>query len=70
MPIDTIGGACVRCGNLVHCTCTLQERHQPGRRFVRAAMLSVELACEHGYQACPLCDPCSCEPKREEKGIR
>jgi hypothetical protein len=57
MPADQY---CTRCGNLVHCTCSLAKRHAPTCRFLRAATLSVELACDHGFQACPVCDPCDC----------
>jgi hypothetical protein len=64
------GAGCPSCGNLCHCTCTLAERHRERCRFLLAARLSVELACEHGFQACPICDPCTCEPKVEELGIR
>lgn len=60
---------CGDCGFFA-CVCQLRNRHDKGCKFLRAAVLSVELACEHGYQACPICDPCTCDPKRCEKGIR
>jgi len=61
---------CALCGNLAACICGLRERHDPSCRFLRAASLSIELECTHGYQACPECDPCDCHPRVEEVGVR
>lgn len=55
---DALG--CKKCGNLVSCTCGISATHKATCRFRRAAALPFELACEHGYQACPICDPCEC----------
>jgi len=52
--------SCTKCGNLVACTCQLQEQHKKGCAFLRAATLGMELGCPHGFQACPECDPCTC----------
>lgn len=61
---------CRGCG-YVTCVCNVQIAHRPGCRYRRAALLTVELACEHGYQACPTCDPCTCGASKEAtKGIR
>lgn len=54
------GTACPKCGNLVACTCTIAKKHKKGCRYRIAAELSFELACPHGLQACPKCDPCDC----------
>lgn len=54
------GTPCSGCGNYCTCTCVLEDKHRPGCRFLMAAMLSVEIACDHGFQACPICDPCDC----------
>lgn len=51
---------CDKCNNLVNCVCQVLQQHNPGCRFRVAAGLSFELACEHGFQACPICDPCTC----------
>lgn len=69
MAIPKAGAACPTCQNLVHCTCSLGRTHAPGCRFLRAAQLSIELACPHGLQACPTCDPCSCGAGRP-RGVR
>lgn len=58
-------GPCLICGNLANCTCSIAEKHAEGCRFRRAAELSVELACEHGFQACVICDPCDCGAGQE-----
>lgn len=61
---------CPRCGTIREiCICSLKERHKDNCRFLRAARLPMELACEHGFQACPKCDPCDCGAG-EAKGIR
>jgi hypothetical protein len=63
------GHACTRCGNLVHCTCLVKNRHAEDCRYAVAARCPVELACEHGFQACPICDACTCGHGAAE-GIR
>jgi len=54
------------------CICKAKLEHDPDCRFLRAASLSVEIACDHGFQACPECDPCKCEAFKDSppKGIR
>lgn len=63
---------CPHCGNLCTCTCKIQREHSEGCRYRRAAQMSVELACDHGFQACPICDPCTCPGINREdlRGIR
>lgn len=48
------------CGNLVSCTCQIETQHAKNCRYRRAATLPFDLECEHGFQACPVCDPCTC----------
>lgn len=60
---------CSRCG-LINCICGIHRDHRPGCLFLRAASLSIEIACEHGLQACPKCDPCDCGIASEIEGIR
>lgn len=43
--------------------CDIRKEHKKRCRYRRAAELSVELACDHGAQACPTCDPCTCGSK-------
>lgn len=65
--LDTI--TCAECGYFKFaCICKLKLVHREDCRFLRAARLTVELACDHGFQACPICDPCSCGV--EVEGIR
>lgn len=68
-PNERFALGCPACGNLVACVCALRREHASDCRFRRAAELSVELACDHGYQACPTCDPCTCGVGATE-GIR
>lgn len=58
--IPAPGVACPGCGNLVECTCDAEKKHKEDCRYLAAMRLSVELECEHGFQACPECDPCDC----------
>lgn len=69
MPDGPISDGCGRCGNLVSCVCRIKEQHAEGCRYRRAACLSVELACDHGLQACPLCDPCDCGAQEAVKAL-
>lgn len=57
---QVIPESCAKCGHLTGCVCTLKKEHKKGCLFRRAALLSVEVACPHGFQACPKCDPCRC----------
>lgn len=50
---------CPKC-KLVTCVCKLSEKHKPDCRYLIAARCPVEFECEHGAQACPICDPCDC----------
>jgi hypothetical protein len=34
--------------------------HWPGCKWVRAVTCAVPIPCEHGFDACPQCDPCDC----------
>lgn len=44
--------------NFIYCTCDL-DRHVDGCKFLRAAS-GVAIACDHGRDVCPKCDPCTC----------
>ena len=70
MTIPRPGWACPDCGNLCGCTCQIERDHRPECRYRKAAMLSVELACDHGFQACPECDPCCCDLGEVLEGVR
>jgi len=37
------------------------EEHDENCRLRRAATGSIGIECEHGYDVCPICDPCTCE---------
>lgn len=36
------------------------EEHRQGCRTRTAATCAVPIECEHGYDVCPRCDPCTC----------
>lgn len=68
--LNEVIGICGKCRNLGSCTCEVTMLHRKGCRFRRAATLSVELACPHGFQACPECDPCRCPGLATPEGMR
>lgn len=39
-------------------------QHRPGCRMMLAATCAVAVACPHGFDACPACDPCTCDAER------
>jgi len=40
------------------------ELHDEGCQFKLAAGGTIPIACDHGYDACPICDPCTCPVKK------
>lgn len=51
---------CRGCGHLA-CVCGIIEGHpDPECRFRRSATCPVPIECDHGYDVCPECDPCTC----------
>ena len=47
------------CG-LISCACEEARTHEPECRFRKALTSAVGIECEHGYDTCPECDPCTC----------
>ena len=37
-----------------------KSKHAPNCKFGKA-MRGIAIECEHGYDVCPVCDPCCCE---------
>lgn len=50
------------CG-MIECVCAQVAPHVEGCRYRRSMLCPVAIACEHGYDVCPECDPCTCPPK-------
>lgn len=50
---------CTKCGHLA-CVCAIQAAHDKGCKFRFSATCAVPVECEHGYDVCPICDPCTC----------
>lgn len=54
---------CEKCGHLA-CVCDVIAAHpDPQCRFRVSATCAVPIECEHGFDACPTCDPCTCASK-------
>lgn len=47
------------CGHIA-CVCVIKMIHKPDCKFLKAATCAVGIECEHGYDVCPKCDPCTC----------
>lgn len=55
----TVG--CDVCGHLA-CVCSIKEKHpDPECRFRVSATCAVPIECDHGYDVCTKCDPCTCK---------
>lgn len=42
------------------CVCEIKALHREGCKYRIAAAGSVPIECDHGYDVCPICDPCTC----------
>jgi hypothetical protein len=51
---------CKTCGRL-SCVCATVAMHAEDCPHRRATTCSTAIECDHGYDACPICDPCTCE---------
>lgn len=50
---------CEVCGH-IECVCRIKAVHAEDCKLRRSATCAVPIACEHGYDVCPICDPCTC----------
>lgn len=50
------------CG-MISCVCELVKPHNEDCRFRNSVLCPVAIECEHGYDVCPKCDPCTCGDK-------
>ena len=51
---------CDKCG-FIDCVCEIRKTHKEDCRFRRSACCPVAIECDHGFDVCPECDPCTCE---------
>lgn len=42
------------------CICNIRARHAQGCKFRTSATCAIPIACDHGFDVCPDCDPCTC----------
>lgn len=52
--------ACDICG-FFDCVCEVRVMHDENCPFRRAITTSIGIECDHGYDVCPRCDPCTCK---------
>lgn len=50
---------CKKCG-YISCVCRVRETHEDGCRLRISMECPVGVACDHGYDVCPICDKCTC----------
>lgn len=65
--METIPDACDVCDRLA-CVCPTKKAHHKDCKFRIAVTCAVGIECEHGYDVCPQCDPCTCE-EEETKNV-
>lgn len=64
VPADSIG--CKMCGHLA-CVCGIRTQHpDPACKFRVSTTCAVPIECDHGYDVCPQCDPCTCNSTKED----
>lgn len=57
--INVPGTACATCGHYA-CVCTIRREHEEACKYRRAAACDIPIACDHGFDVCRACDPCTC----------
>lgn len=50
--------------NRISCVCEILREHADGCRFRTSATCAVGVECDHGFDVCADCDPCTCTPPR------
>lgn len=54
--------ACTVCQHFA-CICVINQEHAKDCKFRKAATCGTPIECDHGYDVCPTCDPCTCGTK-------
>ena len=70
--LDVVHGPINACPTCEHftCVCDVMAQHEPDCKYRRAVCCSVAIECDHGYDVCTECDPCTCSVyKRLDKPI-
>jgi hypothetical protein len=57
---------CQTCGH-ISCVCSIKKKHDAECKLLKAATSAVGIECEHGYDVCPKCDPCTCSDNSNRK---
>lgn len=62
---------CKTCG-FFSCVCAAAREHEEGCRYLGAMRCPVSIECQHGFDVCPKCDPCTCADVRKlrTEGLR
>lgn len=68
--VHNVPVGCAKCGHLA-CVCGIRKAHpDPKCRFRVSSTCAVPIECDHGYDVCPMCDPCTCQPDERREGIK
>lgn len=60
---------CKSCGH-INCICRVRAAHKSSCKYRIAKTASVGIECGHGYDVCPICDPCDCIANKESEAGR
>lgn len=59
------------CQQMLSCVCLVVRSHPDHACRLRVSILCpVAVQCDHGFDVCPKCDPCTCLIEKQEKGRR
>jgi hypothetical protein len=58
-PAPRMPGVDCTCG-MLSCVCHLTAGHAKECRYRISLLCPVGIECEHGWDVCPICDPCTC----------
>lgn len=53
-------GSCPKCKH-ISCVCEILTAHKKGCSFRLASTCAIPIECDHGFDVCPTCDPCTCK---------
>lgn len=52
---------CKECKHLA-CVCDIIAKHSEDCKFRKSSTCAIPIECQHGFDVCPECDPCTCKP--------
>lgn len=53
----------------IACICTKAREHKKTCRYRKSLTCPVPIECEHGFDVCPICDPCTCKKAKKKTNL-